>query len=300
MNGRGRFRVIVLDGGPASDILLPPMPDSPRVTPAKAAERAAREARLAAALRDNLRRRKQQARNRAADRDAADAPAEPRDRQAGGCRRDGLSGTRLSPKSNRYDEGGRDRCKCGPMTPPGAENDGQNSDPRRRAAVGHDPDRRGQERRPAADGREPADGGEAGSDQRAGPRRHQDDGEFAGAARGRYHARRRRAGRSRACAGNVGAAHHLDDGSLRSGAQDARLGAGSGAARRALRPRPCVAAGRMRDRHAAGRSAPEGSGAARRRGHAERRLYRGARSERAARRRIRVSRASRSAPPKTC
>jgi hypothetical protein len=53
------------------------MPDSPRVTPAKAAEHAAREARLAEALRDNLRRRKQQARGRAADRDSADAPAGP-------------------------------------------------------------------------------------------------------------------------------------------------------------------------------------------------------------------------------
>ncbi len=57
------------------------MPDSPRVTPAKAAEHAAREARLAAALRDNLRRRKQQVRNRAADRDAADTPARPCDRR---------------------------------------------------------------------------------------------------------------------------------------------------------------------------------------------------------------------------
>jgi hypothetical protein len=45
------------------------MPDSPGLTQAKSAERAAREARLAEALRDNLRRRKEQARARAADRD---------------------------------------------------------------------------------------------------------------------------------------------------------------------------------------------------------------------------------------
>jgi hypothetical protein len=47
---------------------------------AKSAERAAREARLAEALRDNLRRRKEQARARAADRDISDTSAEPRDR----------------------------------------------------------------------------------------------------------------------------------------------------------------------------------------------------------------------------
>ncbi|MGE0259496.1 MAG: hypothetical protein AB7T18_12155 [Alphaproteobacteria bacterium] len=44
-------------------------------------ERTAREARLAAALRDNLRRRKEQARTRASDRDPANAAAEPRDRR---------------------------------------------------------------------------------------------------------------------------------------------------------------------------------------------------------------------------
>ena len=57
------------------------MPDSPRLTPAKSAERAAREARLAEALRDNLRRRKQQARDRAADQDTPDAAGTPRDRK---------------------------------------------------------------------------------------------------------------------------------------------------------------------------------------------------------------------------
>ena len=48
------------------------MPDSPRLTRAKEAERAVREARLAQALRDNLRRRKEQARARAADSDKPD------------------------------------------------------------------------------------------------------------------------------------------------------------------------------------------------------------------------------------
>ena len=44
--------------------LIVVMPDSPRITRAKQAERALREARLADALRDNLRRRKDQARAR--------------------------------------------------------------------------------------------------------------------------------------------------------------------------------------------------------------------------------------------
>jgi hypothetical protein len=65
-----------------------PMPDSPRLTPAKRRERAAREARLAEALRANLRRRKQQARGRAAvpdveERDRQDTQAEPSVRRPG-------------------------------------------------------------------------------------------------------------------------------------------------------------------------------------------------------------------------
>jgi hypothetical protein len=66
------------------------MPDSPRLTQAKDAERAAREARLAEALRDNLRRRKEQAHARAADRDMLDPPADasagPRDKRPGNTR----------------------------------------------------------------------------------------------------------------------------------------------------------------------------------------------------------------------
>ncbi|HML10394.1 MAG TPA: hypothetical protein VK432_05995 [Stellaceae bacterium] len=52
------------------------MSDAPRLTPARQAERAARDRRLAEALRANLRRRKEQARARedeAAPRDNADA-----------------------------------------------------------------------------------------------------------------------------------------------------------------------------------------------------------------------------------
>ena len=60
---------------------------SPRLTQAKKAERAAREARLAEALRDNLRRRKRQMRARAAEGNSADeawdASATPSERPTG-------------------------------------------------------------------------------------------------------------------------------------------------------------------------------------------------------------------------
>jgi hypothetical protein len=50
------------------------MADAPRITGAKRVESAAREARLSHALRDNLRRRKEQARAR--EKRAADQPAD--------------------------------------------------------------------------------------------------------------------------------------------------------------------------------------------------------------------------------
>jgi hypothetical protein len=60
------------------------MAETPRLTPARGAERAQRRERLARALRDNLRRRKEQARAR--DADAAD-----------------LSGAELSRKDTERD-----------------------------------------------------------------------------------------------------------------------------------------------------------------------------------------------------
>ncbi len=51
------------------------MSESPRLTPARRAAQAARDERLAHALRDNLRRRKEQA--RAKQRGACDPPTEP-------------------------------------------------------------------------------------------------------------------------------------------------------------------------------------------------------------------------------
>ena len=51
------------------------MRDTPQLTPARQAEQAARDKRLAAALRENLRRRKEQARAR--EDDAAEGPGAP-------------------------------------------------------------------------------------------------------------------------------------------------------------------------------------------------------------------------------
>jgi len=65
------------------------MREGPKLTASRKADRAGRDARLAAALRDNLRRRKEQARAQAASREARDGAAA------------GLSGTALSGKS-RY------------------------------------------------------------------------------------------------------------------------------------------------------------------------------------------------------
>jgi hypothetical protein len=64
-----------------------PMRERPNLTPAKEAEHAARNARLAAALRENLQRRKEQARGQAAG------------RAARGAAPGGLSDTQLSSKS---------------------------------------------------------------------------------------------------------------------------------------------------------------------------------------------------------
>jgi hypothetical protein len=66
------------------------MNESPHLSPRKREERAARDERLAQALRDNLRRRKEQAR----------AQAERAARPADLC--DGLSGAPLSSKTNGY------------------------------------------------------------------------------------------------------------------------------------------------------------------------------------------------------
>jgi hypothetical protein len=68
------------------------MREGPTPTLGKRADRAGRDARLAAALRDNLRRRKEQARAQTASRARRGAPS-------------GLSGTALSGKSRRRGEG---------------------------------------------------------------------------------------------------------------------------------------------------------------------------------------------------
>ena len=78
-----------------------------------------------------------------------------------------------------------------------------------------------------------------------------------------------------------GGADHQHRGALRHRAQDARLGAGAGAAGGARRRGPGLAARRLRHRHPAGRPAPQGAGADGRGDPARRRLCHGRRAARA-------------------
>ena len=138
------------------------------------------------------------------------------------------------------------------------------------------------------------DGRDAGPDQRAGPRRHQDDGESAGAARRRdrfrgQHARRSAAMRNRGTCCELSARHitsttapydlvrKMRASVLVLGPLVARCGRG-----RVSLPGGCAIGTRPVDLHLKGL---ERLGAE---VDAERGLYRGARAERAARRRIRV------------
>ena len=60
-----------------------PVPEGPKLSAGKRADRAGRDARLAAALRNNLRRRKEQARAQAARREAPGGAAAPPDKPVG-------------------------------------------------------------------------------------------------------------------------------------------------------------------------------------------------------------------------
>ena len=79
---------------------------------------------------------------------------------------------------------------------------------------------------------------------------------------------------TRTARAQLGGADHQHRGALRHRAQDARLGAGARPAAGARRRGARVAARRLRHRHAAGRSAPQGPGADGRRDRARRRLHR--------------------------
>ena len=127
---------------------------------------AARQARLSAAMRENLKRRKAQAR-------AAWRRGRSRERPRG-CAPDdaaaeGAAASRLSPQSGR----GRDLWLTRHCPPPRGVGDGtegangSHTHHRRPAAQRHDPDFRREERHAAADDREPAHRGDADPRQRA-------------------------------------------------------------------------------------------------------------------------------------
>jgi hypothetical protein len=59
--------------------IVKPLRETPRLTPARRAEHAARDKRLAAALRENLRRRKEQARAKQDGAAPADREADPKE-----------------------------------------------------------------------------------------------------------------------------------------------------------------------------------------------------------------------------
>jgi hypothetical protein len=79
------------------------MTEAPRLTAAKKSEQAARDERRARALRENLHRRKEQARARTSNEVAPSDRRQADSREAGEAL--GLSGAEVSPKSNRNDQG---------------------------------------------------------------------------------------------------------------------------------------------------------------------------------------------------
>ena len=195
-----------------------------------------RNARLAAALRENLRRRKAQERRR-------NAPCPRR-----------VAEVRLSPylpgegaiRLPGYDGAG------------GRGEHGSNTHCRRTAPERHDPDIGRQERHAAADDREPADRGHADPRERAAARRRHSASTHPRQSRRRRHDRRQAAGRRSQCRPHhpyLGQAYRRHHRALRPRVQDAGQLLGGGAAAGAHGRGQGVDAGRLRHRHAAGRSA---------------------------------------------
>ena len=175
---------------------------------------------------------------------------------------------------------------------------------RRQAAQGHDPDLRRQERRPAADDRQPAHRRPAHPQERAEPRRRQPAGAHPAQPR-------RRPSPSTASApippAHIGETFHLSARDIVDTTAPyelvSRMRASFwvlGPAARPLRPGARFAARRLRHRHAPGRPAPHGAQGARRRDRHRRRLCgrQGARAASGAA--ASSSPRSRSAPPTTC
>ena len=139
---------------------------------------------------------------------------------------------------------------------------------------GRHPDQRLEERGAAADGGKSADRRDADAYQPAAPQRHRHHGRPLGSARRRHRAQRRPRGERPQGAGarafRPPAGQH--PGALRPGAQDACRRAGAGAAGGARRRSRGLAARRLRHRHPAGGSAPQGAGTVGRRDRAQGRL----------------------------
>ena len=241
-----------------------------------------KRARLAAALRENLKRRKAQARARR----SGDEPA-----ARAGIASPGRDQPVLTLPFRRT--GLRRRGLAGRL-------DGQDPHHRRPAPERQHPDLRRQERRPAADDREPADRRDADAGQRAAPlRRH---GAVAHPVQPwrRPHGRgqaRRPVGRERPddLAHRPPDRRHLR--ALRAGLDHARQLLGDRADPGPHGRGQDLAARRLRHRHAPGRSAADGAGEARRRDRHRERLCARARAQGSEGRARSSSRRSRSAAP---
>ena len=208
----------------------------------KAEQQAARSARLAAALRENLKRRKAQARGRAQNR--------PRTRR----NPPEIAGrSRTLPTFAAIGAAIRTRRRTGR----GGQH-GSHSHRRRPAAHRHDPDLGGEERHASPDDRQPVDRSDARSRQRAETGRRRPVAAHPRQSRRRRHGQRqapRRDRRSRPDAADFRRPYRRYHRALRAGVEDAGEFLGDRAAGGADGPGAGVDARRLRHRHAAGRSA---------------------------------------------
>ena len=255
--------------------------------------------RLSAALRENLKRRKAQAKGRAS------AEAARCTRKASRFRRNyrrqvsdagrRCGGTLLQYRPMRRISGSVHRRLRHSLfrTNGVGEGHGSHSHRRRPQAARHHPDLRRQECDAAADDREPADRSDADPRQRSAARRREHPAAHPRQSRRRHHGRRQASRRDavrRADAAHFGRPHHRYHRALRTGLAHARELLGDRAARGALGRGQGLAARRLCHRHAPGRLPAHGAGAARRQDRDRRRLCHRPRRQGLAGRRDRLSR----------
>ena len=157
------------------------------------------------------------------------------------------------------------------------QGDGSHKNSRRRRAQRRDPDFGGEERGAAADDRVHADGPDADPGKSAAPRRRRPARLHPRQSWRRLFGRRqadRRGGRHRPDRALARPHDRRHDGPVRAGGEDARELLGDRAAHRAHGRGARLAAGRLRDRHPAGRLVVDGVGEARRADRYRRRLCR--------------------------